>query len=263
MFRIGGAVPVSLEKAEEKLKTLFIASAAASDENQKQVINDSIVLWLEQTLVMPGAFDYPFDSLTSLGKITSSDGKVRIYTWNLPMRDASNKYFGFIQCRTNPKSIPKIFKLSDVSSEITDPAGSVLPADKWYGMLVYDIIVGNQDETTWYTLLGYDPDNLFVSRKIVDVLYFGMSGEPLFGKPIFHYKNTMQCRILFEYSARVQMSLRWIDSKKMIVFDHLSPTKASLTGNYQYYGPDFSFDALRFENGTWELVEDVDVRNSN
>jgi len=73
----------------------------------------------------------------------------------------------------------------------------------------------------------------------------------------------MQCRILFEYSARVQMSLRWIDSKKMIVFDHLSPTKASLTGNYQYYGPDFSFDALRFENGTWELVEDVDVRNSN
>jgi hypothetical protein len=47
----------------------------------------------------------------------------------------------------------------------------------------------------------------------------------------------------------------------MIVFDHLSPANESYTGNYQYYGPDLSFDALRFENGIWELKENIDVRN--
>jgi hypothetical protein len=258
-----GTMPVSLGSAEERLKNLFAASAAATDDSQKLMITDSMVALLEQTLGLPGAFDYPFDSLKSLGKITASDGRVRIFTWNLPMRDATNLYFGFIQYRTNARSLPKIYKLTDASNEITDPAGAVLPVDQWYGMLVYDIIVRNLNETSYYTLLGYDPENLFVSRKLVDVLYFDPAGQPMFGKPIFHYKNKMQCRLLFEYSARVQMSLRWNESKKMIVFDHLSPPKSSLTGNYQYYGPDFSYDALRFDNGIWELVEDVDVRNSN
>jgi hypothetical protein len=47
----------------------------------------------------------------------------------------------------------------------------------------------------------------------------------------------------------------------MIIFDHLSPSKPSYAGNYQYYGPDFSYDGLKFEQGIWELVENVDIRN--
>jgi len=39
----------------------------------------------------------------------------------------------------------------------------------------------------------------------------------------------------------------------MIIFDHLSPSKPSYTGNYQFYGPDFSYDGLEvlMDIGTW------------
>jgi hypothetical protein len=56
------------------------------------------------------------------------------------------------------------------------------------------------------------------------------------------------------------MSLAWNSKMKMIIFDHLAPPNSSYTGNYAYYGPDFSYDGFRFEEGKWELVEKVDVR---
>jgi len=57
------------------------------------------------------------------------------------------------------------------------------------------------------------------------------------------------------------MSLQWNEKMNMIIFDHLSPSKPSYTGNYQFYGPDFSYDGLEVVNGYWDLVEDIDIRN--
>ena len=48
---------------------------------------------------------------------------------------------------------------------------------------------------------------------------------------------------------------------KMIMFDHLSPSRPSYTGNYEYYGPDFSYDGFRFEKDAWVLTEQIDMRN--
>jgi len=47
----------------------------------------------------------------------------------------------------------------------------------------------------------------------------------------------------------------------MIVFDHLSPSRPEFKDMHQYYGPDFSYDGLRFESGQWVLVKDLDLRN--
>jgi len=47
----------------------------------------------------------------------------------------------------------------------------------------------------------------------------------------------------------------------MIVFDHLSPSKPSLVGVYEFYGPDFSYDGYKFEKGMLELYPDIDIRN--
>ena len=47
----------------------------------------------------------------------------------------------------------------------------------------------------------------------------------------------------------------------MIVFDHLSPRSDSQKGQFQYYGPDMSFDAFVFEKGKWTYKKDVDARN--
>jgi hypothetical protein len=58
------------------------------------------------------------------------------------------------------------------------------------------------------------------------------------------------------------MSLRYDPTHKRIVFDHLSPSKPSYEGNYEFYGPDFSYDAFTFIDNTWVLVENIDIRNN-
>jgi hypothetical protein len=56
------------------------------------------------------------------------------------------------------------------------------------------------------------------------------------------------------------MSLRF-EADNFIVFDHLSPVSPEYKDNYQYYGPDFSFDSFNFEKGSWILKNDIDIRN--
>ena len=58
------------------------------------------------------------------------------------------------------------------------------------------------------------------------------------------------------------MALLFDDRVNMIVFDHLSPSESSFKGQYQYYGPDGSYDVLRFKRGKWFYKSDFDIRNS-
>jgi len=154
-----------------------------------------------------------------------------------------------------------IIRLSDSSATTKEPAWISLDADHWYGCLIYEIIEKKIDGESTYTLLGYDPDNLFLSRKIVDVLWF-RNNIPVFGKPVFQYKKTLQSRIFFEYSVKAQMTLTWDEEMNVIVFDHLVPFNSVHSGDARYYGPDMSYDGLRFEKGTWIFTENLDPRNS-
>ena len=39
--------------------------------------------------------------------------------------------------------------------------------------------------------------------------------------------------------------------------------KAYMRNQFEYYGPDFSYDALELKKGLWNLVEEFDVKNLN
>ncbi len=251
----------TLSLAEIRIGRMFTRMAASPADADKKQINDSIVLLMGVTLQIQGSMEYPFTHLTSMGKIMSTDTRIRIYTWNLPWADGTNTYFGYLQYKTNKKGEIKQVFLDDKSAGMTDASQSVLSADRWYGMLVYEIVETKDAGNVYYTLLGLDNQDLFLSCKIADVLYFDQSITPVFGKSIFHYHDKLLTRVIFQYSAKVKMSLKWNREMKMIIFDHLAPPNSSYTGNYSFYGPDLSYDGLRFEKGRWELVEKVDVRN--
>jgi hypothetical protein len=255
--------PLSLPQSETRLKVLFTELTSGRSEQEKSATADSIADLLYITLQLPGSFEYAFQTLNALGKITSRDHHLRVFTWNVPYGDGSNTYYGFLQYRSNHDDAIRVYRLTDARSSISDPAMTALTRENWYGCLIYEIVEKKQAGITWYTLLGYNPENIFISKKVIDLLWFNDQHEPVFGKPVFHYQKRMQCRIVFEYSAKVTMSLKWNDRLDMIVYDHLSPAKPSYEGNYQFYGPDLSFDGLRFDKGIWENVEDIDVRNSN
>jgi hypothetical protein len=48
----------------------------------------------------------------------------------------------------------------------------------------------------------------------------------------------------------------------MIIFDHLSPESPGLVEFREFYVPDMSYDAFKFENNKWQLKEDVIANNS-
>ena len=49
------------------------------------------------------------------------------------------------------------------------------------------------------------------------------------------------------------------EPKKRIVYDHLSPSSASLKNVYEYYGPDLTFDAYEWGGRFWDYVADIDI----
>jgi hypothetical protein len=251
---------VSLPETENALKLLLSEISGSNTDESNLAVADSFANMLAEALTFPGSFEYPFDQLKTIGKVSSSDKKIRLFTWNVPLKDGTHHYYGFLLSRVSAKE-PQIFRLTDNRNNFTNVTAETGSPANWYGCLIYEIVEMKLAGETLYTLLGYDPNNLFTSKKLIDVLWFNPAGEPLFGKPVFRLSTGIQCRVLFEYSAKIQMSLKWNEHMKMIIFDHLSPSRPSFTGNYEHYGPDFSYDGFRFEKGTWVLVEQLDMRN--
>ena len=83
----------------------------------------------------------------------------------------------------------------------------------------------------------------------------------LFEKDLFFNGKDRMDRMVLEYSTQVAMSLRYDPDMDMITFDHLVPFHPIYNGNYEFYGPDGSFDGLEFAAGTWIFREDIDARN--
>ena len=266
---IGQAQPSdSLPSWEAGLEDLFGQVSSAGNNVEKENLCDSISGLFDTLLKRPASFHFPFDSLRTLGKVYSPDGKLRFYTWNLAYGDGTNRFYGMLQFLPGEDADPLVYRLNDGGEDAADILHAVLDAGHWDGSLVYEIAQAETMDTTFYIVLGYAPLNLFVSEKTIDVLYFkeGTGADPdvmqpVFGRPFFQVGDDLQCRVVFIYSAQAQMTLHWNDRAEMIVFDHLSPVNPSYTGNYQFYGPDFSYDGYVFSNGFWRLVEDIDIRN--
>ena len=251
----------TISEYENAIQLRFEQTLMPSPDSLKENLYKGIEDLFAKTLILPEAFAYPFDSLKKVGKITSRDGIVRIFTWDRLHNDGSHQYSGFILCLRKNAENNLLFRLTDSSETITDPALQVLGPDTWPGALYYDIIERKWDDNTLYTLLGYDPNDIFTSRKIIDCFYLNHDTIPVLGAPVFNLNDNIRNRVIFEYSAKVSMSLRYNENLKMIVFDHLSPARPSYTGNYQFYGPDFSYDGFKFIDNQWILFEDIDIRN--
>ncbi|MDQ3192878.1 MAG: hypothetical protein M3Q58_14895 [Bacteroidota bacterium] len=254
---------IDLKKTEAEMKDLGILILNSKSEEEKYKANERFISILEKTISEPASFAYPFDSLSTIARLMAPDNSFRIFNWHIQKEDGTFEYFGYIQPNPtlkNKKSNKDFYKLND-TKELASLENKSFSANEWPGAHYYKLIHVKDKKNKYYTLLGWDGNNAYSTKKIVDVLHFTSNGEPKFGAPIFRMEKKMQKRVIFEYAKDATMSLNYNEKDETIIFDHLSPNNQKLKGQYQFYGPDFSFDALLYKKGIWIFQPDINAKN--
>jgi hypothetical protein len=273
----------SIHQAEDSLKSILAAINQAKDDSTKNIFNQQFASNLSEALQMPSADSYPFDSLKTLVKITSTDNKFRIFHWNLPTSDGRHHYYGFLKLLSHEP--PMVYKLSDKSDSLPSPETALLNNRDWFGALYYKIIPAETSAgEKIYTLLGWAGSNALITQKVIEVLGFDELDRPHFGMKLFpDYHEGGNTRIIFRYSAATTMSLKYelqpiavkqkYNSKKrvfdytvseipMIIMDRMVPPDPRMEGQYQFYvAAGDEYDGFIFRQNHWAFMAGIDARN--
>ena len=247
---------------EDTLKIMAHIIMNGKTEQEKVVANESFKNTLKEVLQYDRSFSYPFDSLKTISIKTSSDNRVKIYTWTLKKENGTYQYFGFVYFHNKSKKRYEVIELIDNSKEIRRPENEQLDNTNWYGALYYEVIYIKKRGRKYYTLLGWDGNNEVSKKKIIDVMYFTGKGKIRFGAPIFKINKTSSKRYILEYNSTSTISVRYNKKEKRIVFDHLIPMRKDLDGLYEYYVPDGTYNALIYNKGKWIFKSDVAANNN-
>lgn len=247
------------EEAAIILAHTKISRNASQEDNLR---NNAALIALFDSLLSkhPDTFFYPFANLP-FGNVIAPDNAFRIFSWFMLHENGEYENFAFLQ--TNPQSSMayQVVQLLDMRGNIRTPGAAMCRPDFWYGACYYSIIGVKRDGETLYTLLGWNPNNMLTQQKVIEVIRFRRNAIE-FGFPLIEVRGRgAQRRVIFEYSARNSMVLRFEPRMKMIVFDHLAPSNPHFEGLFEHYGPDGSYDGYKYRQGRWRFENDIDVRN--
>lgn len=132
-------------------------------------------------------------------------------------------------------------------------------ADSWVGAVYFDAEAFVYQRDTAYLLLGVAGSNAFVTRRVVETLHVSPEGTARFGLPLIAQGEHRLGRIMMSHSARVGMEINFVEGKRQVLIDHLSPSSSRYVGMPAHYGPDFSYDALTLtRGGVWVYTTNVD-----
>lgn len=253
------AVYYSLKAAENELKNTVPDFVGAETDAARRAACWTLFRSFDTLLQKPESFDYAWDSLRNrtVSIITSTDGKVRLYTWNLVLTNGDFKNFGYLQVKKKKKV--ELYPLLDTLKKFNkDLLDAELESAEWMGALYYGIREFKQRGKKMYLLFGFDGSTINSNKAMLDVLWFSKEG-PMFGAPAFRQSDadpSAECRVVYEFHNDVRMLLRYEDFKKVIVADKLTPAFQEAAGNYYYYIPSGDYDVYALsKKGTWVRSE--------
>jgi hypothetical protein len=244
-----------LEALEPELFKAYESIRTASSDEDKMAASDTFKGDLKKALFKPGAMDYSFDDL-NLCKLISPDGRFRLFNWNIPMADGTHRYEALLLIPKSDKAdgMVDLMELTAVEEEPASMESRTFKNNEWMGFLVYDIIPNTKQGQ--YLLLAWDGHDRTSNRKIIEVMTLNGKNVRM-GAPVFKGNGNPR-RIIFTYAEDLTMSLTYDKKDRLIIFDHLAPSSPRLEGQYQFYGPDMSFDAYVFSKGNWNFESDVE-----
>ncbi len=252
---------VLLQK-EDSLKSYSYKIIQGMNSEDRFIADSIFTRMLVRALKTPHSFNYPFDSLETISRLYSPDSAFRIFTWHLVIPTLNGntvRQHGAIQMRTYDGSL-KLYPLIDKSDVTINLADTIGNNYGWIGAIYYKIIQKRSSNQNYYTLLGFDENNISSNRKIIEVLNFN-SGEPVFGGRFFSYEEdsvfkTSQSRYVMEYKKTAGPRLMYDSDLDMIIVEHLVSESNEPKKKWTLIG-DGDYEAFKWKNGKWIHVEKV------
>ncbi|MDF1675399.1 MAG: hypothetical protein P1U44_06740 [Vicingaceae bacterium] len=230
----------------------------SSTDEQKAAANTKFKAVLEEVLTNNASFDADFSKVEKISVLKAH--QLKIYNWTLPHTDGTYTYFAFTQFKTADKKVI-VTELVDKSAELDKLETKTFTPNTWFGALYYEIIYDKKIGEDYYTVLGWDGNNLMTNKKVIDVIVVDNKGNIKLGAPIFKMEKRTQRRVIFEYSKNASMSLKYHPKQQQIIFDFLVPSSSRVKGIYEYYGPALdTFDALTLNKNKWTYEKDVKIQ---
>ena len=247
---------------EDTLKVMAHTIMNAETEAEKRLANTAFITNLNEVLQYEKSFKFPFDSLPTIARILSPDNTFRIFNWLLKKDNGAYEYYAIVHYHNIKRKRYEIITLVDNSANIRNAEQEDLDAKNWYGGIYYQVAYIKKIGRKYYTLLAWDGNDGYSTKKIIDVMYFSGKNKIKFGLPIFKKnKKESQKRVIIEYDAKTSVSVRYQEKEKRIVFNHLVPPKKDLEGLEEYYIPEGTFNSYQYNKGKWLLKKDIDIRN--
>ncbi len=242
------------EEHESQLSKLADKVYNSKSESKRLEYNlEFIELW-DYIIDDPKSMRFPFESLTSFPILTSSNKKLRIINWMVPLDDNRFQYHAIVQYY----DINKIYQavhLDPINEEIPNLQSVKLKDNKWVGALYYHMQKIKRGKKEHYILLGWDGNTERSNKKLIEVLTIGK--EVTFGEPIFRKKKERFHRYIIEYQEGAAASITYKEKEDRIIISNLIPQSPDLKGLYDYYIPDGSINAFELSNGSFRFKENV------
>ncbi len=214
---------------------------------------------LVRALKEPYSFDYRFDSLITISQLYPPDSTFRIFTWQLVISDNLVRQHGAIQMRTRDGSL-KLFPLidrSDITQNISDTIGD---NTGWIGAVYYKLVQKEARGKKYYTLLGYDENNIRSNKKVIEILTFN-EGKPQFGNRIFNAPDNQLIpksisRYVMEYKKSAGPRLTYDSELDLIIMEHLVSESNQPAKKWTLIG-DGDYEGFKWADGKWVYISKV------
>ena len=248
-----------LQKKEDSLKKLsvkLIQGITASDRFNADSILTRILV---RALKTPNSFYYTFDSLETISKLYAPDSSFKIFTWQMMINDNVIRQHGAIQMKTYDGSL-KLFPLIDKSDVTINTVDTVGNNKGWIGAVYYNIIQKKSGSQDYYTLIGFDENNIRSNKKLIEVLHFD-NDEPVFGGRFFSFEEdsvfkTSIGRYIMEYKKTDGPKLNYDAEMDMIFVEHLISESNEPNKKWTLVG-DGDYEGFRWKNGKWVHIEKI------
>ena len=249
----------SLKKWEDSLQQYSIQIVEGKNPNDRFTADSIFTKILVRALINKNSFYYPFNSLESISKLFSPDSSFKIFTWQMVINENMIRQHGAIQMKTEDGSL-QLLPLIDKSDIIINQADTVTNNRSWMGAIYYKIIPTRNGNKRYYTLFGYDENNIRSTKKIIETLEF-INGEPIFGSHLFNFEDNSKTqsplsRFILEFKKNTGARVNYDSQLGMIIFEHLESESNEPTKKWTFI-PDGDYEGFKWKNGKWIHINKV------